>query len=418
MKTRFFNKPSPRFNLPSHSHSHSFSKHRNKPTKALITSLFPSINRPHTSRHFMGPTTPAAAGDDGGGAAYLRRPLNLILFLVFVLFPCAVLYCRAVAPAGPTADRSVGFLPVVVPAADPIDISQLDSEDARLNQILKSAATETKTVILTTLNSAWSAPNSVIDLFIESFRTGINTRNLLDHLIIVALDMEAYTRCVLIHAHCFVLITDGVDFSGQKDFLSDGYLKMMWRRIDFLRVVLEKGYNFIFSDADIMWFRNPIPNFHPKADFQIACDHFTGNSTDLNNRPNGGFNYVKSNNKTIQFYKYWYDSQFRFPGNHDQDVLNLIKHDPFLTEIGIEIRFLSTEYFGGICEPSRDFGKVCTMHANCCIGLESKINDLRVMLEDWRSYMSLRPEVKQSGHFSWQVPQNCSLDALKNKHTL
>ncbi|XP_062209742.1 uncharacterized protein At4g15970-like [Phragmites australis] len=103
------------------------------------------------------------------------------------------------------------------------------------------------TVILTTLNSAWSEPGSVLDVFLESFRIGESTRELLDHLVIVSLDMTAHARCKRAHRHCFALVTDGVDFSGQKNFMTDGYLKMMWRRIDFLRQVLEKGYSFIFT---------------------------------------------------------------------------------------------------------------------------------------------------------------------------
>lgn len=96
----------------------------------------------------------------------------------------------------------------------------------------------------------------------------------------------------------------------------------------------------------------------------------------------------------IEFCKFRYNSRERYPGCHDQDVLNFIKQDPFIAEIGINIRFLSTKYFGGICEPSRDFREVCTMHANCCISLPSKVHDLGVMLEDWRKYMSLPPEGK------------------------
>jgi Nucleotide-diphospho-sugar transferase len=129
-----------------------------------------------------------------------------------------------------------------------------------------------------------------------------------------------------------------------------------------------------------MWFRDPFPHFHQDGDFQIACDHFTGDPVDIGNRPNGGFNYVKSNNSTVEFYKFWYNSHQKYPGYHDQYVLNCIKQDSFIAEIGIKIRFLSTDYFGGICEPSRDFRKVCTMHANCCIGLPSKVHDLGVML--------------------------------------
>jgi Nucleotide-diphospho-sugar transferase len=104
-----------------------------------------------------------------------------------------------------------------------------------------------KTVILTTLNAAWASPGSVVDLFMESFQTGETTRHLLNHLVIISLDMKAYKRCMAIHAHCFALTTEGVDFSGEKSFMSKGYLRMMWRRVDFFRVVLAKGYNFIFS---------------------------------------------------------------------------------------------------------------------------------------------------------------------------
>ena len=63
----------------------------------------------------------------------------------------------------------------------------------------------------------------------------------------MSLDTTAHARCRQIHRHCLALVTDGVDFSGQKNFMTDGYLKMMWRRIDFLRQVLEKGFSFIFT---------------------------------------------------------------------------------------------------------------------------------------------------------------------------
>lgn len=164
---------------------------------------------------------------------------------------------------------------------------------------------------------------------------------------------------------------------------------------------------FVLQDADIMWFRDPFPRFYADADFQIACDTFGGNPFDLNNRPNGGFNYVKSNNRTMEFYKFWYASREAYPGYHDQDVLNIIKFDPVISEIGLKIRFLNTAFFGGFCEPSRDLTKVCTMHANCCVGLDRKLHDLRIMLEDWQRFMSLPLGLKRSPMSSWRVPQNC-----------
>ena len=156
-----------------------------------------------------------------------------------------------------------------------------------------------------------------------------------------------------------------------------------------------------------MWFRDPFQHFFQDADFQITCDTYIGNPYDVNNRPNGGFTYVKSNNRTIEFYKFWYASRVNYPGNHDQDVLNRIKYDPYISQIGLKIRFLDTTYFGGFCEPSKDFNLVCTMHANCCFGIDSKVHDLRVMLEDWRIYISSPQSKKALSTPSWRVPQNC-----------
>lgn len=102
-------------------------------------------------------------------------------------------------------------------------------------------------MVLTTLNAAWAAPGSVLDLFFESFRIGEETSQILDHLVIVALDAKAYNRCLELHKHCFSLVTDGVDFSREAYFMTRSYLKMMWRRIDLLRSVLEMGYNFVFT---------------------------------------------------------------------------------------------------------------------------------------------------------------------------
>lgn len=285
--------------------------------------------------------------------------------------------------------------------------AKLTAEYAKLEAILQKAAMVDKTVIITTLNQAWATPNSMIDLFLESFRLGDGISSFLDHLIIVALDQKAYDRCISIHGHCFVLKTDGVDFASEKLFMTDDYLKMMWRRIDFLRLVLAMGYNFVFTDADIMWFRNPFLHFEPDADFQIACDHFTGSPTDLKNMANGGFNYVKSNNRTVEFYRYWYMSRELYPGKHDQDVLNNIKYDDAISEIGLKLRFLDTSYFGGFCEVSKDFNKVCTMHANCCYGLRNKLQDLRLMLADWKHFQSMTFQQKRLEILTWKIPRHC-----------
>ncbi|XP_028792484.1 uncharacterized protein At4g15970-like isoform X1 [Neltuma alba] len=282
--------------------------------------------------------------------------------------------------------------------------------DPKLESVLRRASMGNKTVIITTLNDAWAEPGSIFDLFLESFRIGKQTKKLARHLVVVTWDQKAHDRCTALHPHCYRLETSD-NFTNEAFFMTPGYLHMMWKRIEFLGSVLEMGYSFVFTDTDIMWFRDPFPRFYKDADFQIACDYFHGNPQDMRNMPNGGFTYVKSNDRTIWFYKFWYNSRKLYPKLHDQDVLNRIKWNPFISSMKLQIRFLDTAYFGGFCQTSKNLDQVCTMHANCCIGLENKINDLKILLEDWKKYMALPPQDDRNSTTSplphWTVPQSC-----------
>ncbi|KAG8375290.1 hypothetical protein BUALT_Bualt10G0085000 [Buddleja alternifolia] len=359
----------------------------------------------------------------GGGGGHQLNPnqnryfsghlLRAVLLFTMVTLTCLVLYQPSATPFQllPQSIYSFSFH-----HANNIS-TKAGNGELGLKQVLKRAAMTDKTVIITTLNEAWIEPDSIFDLFLESFRIGNQTLWLLKHLVVVAMDQSAFNHCLGLHLNCYFLKTEDVDFSGEAHFMTPGYLKMMWRRIDFLRTVLEMGFNFVFTDADIMWFRNPFPHFYSDTDFQISCDSYRGNPSDLNNAPNGGFNYVKSSNQTIEFYKFWYQSRESYPRKHDQDVLNKIKYDPFIREIiGLEIKFLDTVYFGGFCSPSKDLNLVCTMHANCCAGLDNKIHDLKILLDDWRKYLSLPENARKSQPPSWSVPQSCGPASFR-RHT-
>ncbi|TQD83653.1 hypothetical protein C1H46_030820 [Malus baccata] len=220
-------------------------------------------------------------------------------------------------------------------------------------------------------------PNSIFDLFLESFNIGSNTKWLLKHLLVICVDQTAYARCLASHPHCYLLYTQGANFTGE--------------------------------DTDIMWLRDPFPHFYPDADFQIATDKFLGDSYSFKNPPNCGFVNVKSNDRTIGFYKFWYLSKNTYPKTNEQDVLNRIKFDPFIAKIGLKVRFLDTKYFSGFCDPSKDVNQVCTMHANCCIGLENKVNDLKALLQVWKKYMSSPRNTTGTSQALWTVPQKyCS----------
>ncbi|KAK9666447.1 hypothetical protein RND81_14G185400 [Saponaria officinalis] len=275
-----------------------------------------------------------------------------------------------------------------------------------LKKVLKAAATEEKTVIITTLNEAWAAPNSVFDLFLQSFKVGNDTAKLLRHLVVIAVDDKAYERCINTVSHCYLLKSNqSTQMAHEAIFMTPIYMDMMWDRLAFLQTILSLGYNFVFTDTDVMWFRSPFPQFIPYSDIQTSCDVFNGQQFNLTNFPNNGFVFVRSNRRAIKFYKFWVSSRHTYPGLNEQEVFNQIKDGPFAKTIRIRIRFLSTDYFGGYCSPSKDFNKVCTMHANCCIGLDRKIADLNTTIEDWNNYFHSNRRTSQPSY--WRVPHKC-----------
>ena len=153
----------------------------------------------------------------------------------------------------------------------------------------------------------------------------------------------------------------------------------------FVYFVLQEKYlsyfaMFVVQDADIMWLRNPLGRLAEHADIQMTYDKYNGNPLDVKNEANTGFMYIRSNERTISFYRYWYLSRCFFPGQKQQDVLNILKFRRQFAGRGMKFMFLETKYFGGFCERSPDLNDVYTMHANCCKGLKAKLIDLRKAL--------------------------------------
>lgn len=354
--------------------------------------------------------------------ATIRRKMMVVLLAIAL--PCIVIFCVSFNNFGEFLIPSLGrfsssssssfsnYTMIANSSSSSGDLHNelVHDEYYELRKVLKAASTDDNTVILTTLNDAWAEPNSIFDIFLEGFRTGNNTARLLNHLLVVAVDEKAYSRCRATVSHCYFFKSNqSSEMAHEAKFMTPIYMEMMWERLAFLQTILSLGHNFVFTDTDVLWFRDPFPNLSPGIDFQTSCDRFTGKPFDLNNFPNNGFLFVRSNKRTIEFYKFWVSSRWTYPGLHEQDVFNKIKYDSFVKQIGLKFRFLDTNYFGGFCEPSRDFNKVCTMHANCCVGLDKKIADLNTMLEDWRSFVSLQSNQTALQRPHWRVPQRCRI---------
>ncbi|KAJ8752680.1 hypothetical protein K2173_005569 [Erythroxylum novogranatense] len=260
-----------------------------------------------------------------------------------------------------------------------------------LGGVLAETAMENRTLIIAMVNKAYvEGDKPMLDVFLNSFWLGENTRDLVNHLLIVTVDRTSYERCRFLRLHCYKLETDGVNFNGEKLYMSADFIKMMWRRTLFLGDVLRRGYNFIFTDTDVLWLRNPFERLSSdeSTDIQISTDNFNGYQWSEANPINTGFYIIRSNNKTISLFDTWYGMKDNSTGQKEQDVLNHMVREGVFRKLSLRVRFLDTTYFSGFCEDSRDIGAVTTVHANCCKTIRAKIADLKDVIRAWKRFRS------------------------------
>lgn len=98
-----------------------------------------------------------------------------------------------------------------------------------------------RTVIITMVGQEWASPGSVLDLFLESFRIGEETKPLLNHLLIVALDSKAFQYCKTVHQHCFYLSNSSTRYTKKKQ------LSLPQLRNRFWQEVIELAYSVVFT---------------------------------------------------------------------------------------------------------------------------------------------------------------------------
>nr|GMC96608.1 putative nucleotide-diphospho-sugar transferase [Ipomoea batatas] len=282
----------------------------------------------------------------------------------------------------------------------------------KLEEALAGASTENKTVIIAVVNKAYvDGDKSMLDLFLDGFWVGEGTWALVKHLLIVAVDQTSYERCAFFGLHCYKLGTDGVDFAGEEVFMSPDFIKMMWRRTQFLGDVLKLGYSFIFTDTDVLWLRNPFPrlsDLNETLDLQISTDLFNGDDWSKLNPINTGFYMVQSNNRTISLFNSWYGLKNSSNGKKEQDVLNELISQGALVELGLKVKFLDTQFFSGFCQDSTDVKSVVTVHANCCKTITAKLADLTAVIHDWQRFKSFSGDANQTAAFHWSPHDRCT----------
>ncbi|AED94614.1 Nucleotide-diphospho-sugar transferase family protein [Arabidopsis thaliana] len=259
--------------------------------------------------------------------------------------------------------------------------SHLQPESSGLSSLLKEAATEDKIVIITMVDREWAKPDSILDLFLESVRIGERTKHLLNHLIVVALDDQALRYCLRAHPHCYLH-----RYSRKKsESLKPDGLVTGWNKKSLVKEILELGYHIMFTEADVMWLRNPLMHCNPQNAISVACgnslidhqhDHLTTENT-------GGFFYAKSNDITIDMFNILNVERVLYPATGNQSLCDIVKREDVIKALDKKVTFLDDANFGKFCQPNpQDQSKITTVHASCCHDTKSKVRYLKLLLQD------------------------------------
>ncbi|XP_044345280.1 uncharacterized protein [Triticum aestivum] len=182
-----------------------------------------------------------------------------VTFLLGAISATAVLvffFTATAGPAWPTAATELtprGSQEVArsasAPAPKASSTTNATGGDDAFARMLRRAAMEDRTVIMTSVNEAWAAEGSLLDSFLESFRVGLNISHLVKHIVVVAMDEGALRRCRAVHPHCHLLLpdVDGLDLSGAKSYMTKDYLDLVWSKLRLQHRVLLLGYNLLFT---------------------------------------------------------------------------------------------------------------------------------------------------------------------------
>ena len=155
-----------------------------------------------------------------------------------------------------------------------------------------------------------------------------------------------------------------------------------------------------------MWLKNPFQHVDPLLELTIACEVYTGDPRSESNKADGSFFFAKSDDIAVELFRYWELAMVLYPNNDAKSVLEMMIKEDEVVQFTLQprIKYLDTAYFSGFCQPNINMREAYTMHANCCEDLESKVHDLRLVLDEWRNYFMTNSSIPGS---SWRVSRKC-----------
>ncbi|XP_048435287.1 uncharacterized protein At4g15970-like [Pyrus x bretschneideri] len=153
-----------------------------------------------------------------------------------------------------------------------------------------------------------------------------------------------------------------------------------------------------------MWFRNPVTEFDSQKEVTIPCDV---DSENAGNEQDRGIFFLKSDVISLEFFEYLNLVGILYPSIPLGSPCEIVTREEITKMLGMRVQIIDTAYFGGFCQPLKDYSEVYTMQANCCENIESKVHDLKLVLDDWRSITGRSANNSSGKSPSWRAPNRC-----------
>ena len=253
-----------------------------------------------------------------------------------------------------------------------------------LRPIAKSVASQNshETIIIMVCNYGHS--EMLLNFVCNAQAKGKETQDALKSVLIFATDIETHKLAQGLGLSSFYseTIFGGVPEQAAKEYGDVDYSQVMLAKVYCVHLISQLGYDLIFQDVDIVWYKNPIPFFHTQVPGQ---DNFDAQEWDMIFQDDGartlffapysantGFYFVRNNQKTKFFFNQLLmsgDSIFN-SGSHQNVLICLLAEQASLYNLRIKTwNRMEEEFPGGHAFHSRkDFMKTLVNTKNSTDG--------------------------------------------------
>ncbi|XP_024626577.1 uncharacterized protein At1g28695 [Medicago truncatula] len=304
-----------------------------------------------------------------------------------------------------------------------------------------------RTIVLTMVDESHARPGSLLEVLLQSFKSGLDTQRFLNHLDTDVLwlrsPLEKFDKLYELSISCNFSSAEERAHSMQEGGIffmkaNDEALEFMkhWRLKKFLYTSsnveeslcatvsknqdIAESYGFFVNemdtnhfggfcqDTDVLWLRSPLENFDPSYELSISCNFSSDGERTYSME--GGIFFMKANAAALEFLKHWKLSMFLYlRPNAEESLCETITQNVDIADAyGVRVHHIDRNQFGGFCQLNNDmFETVYTIHANCCDDLTSKVHDMTIVLDDWIRFRKRVKNNNATEKMTLRWPQKC-----------